>query len=245
MYGAFVAAVSYRWVAQRETVNPSVAFTQELSHILIHPAAPYGSVLLETSSSNCKSGWSHNRILCELWVCLNCYCCSLLSIRKRICFKVQVLITDMGLLPIKVREWILLQLCSHFSFSDWTEKKIRQRSVPSGLQNNSAFPPLAPVLFHRDGPIHLLRANFNRPSDQSLPAVSVAVRRRALVSFPSKKAFSVVLCSSFNEEKCLLCYASFTLTSLMMIRWLIGPNAGQKCSSWSLSLIQLPCKVTI
>lgn len=123
VYGAFVAAVSYRWVAQRETVNPSVAFTQELSHILIHPAAPYGSVLLETSSSNCKSGWSHNRILCELWVCLNCYCCSLLSIRKRICFKVQVLITDMGLLPIKVREWILLQLCSHFSFSDWTEKK--------------------------------------------------------------------------------------------------------------------------
>ena len=254
MYGAFVAAVSYRWVAQRETVNPSVAFTQELSHILIHPAAPYGRVLLETSSYNCKPGWSHNRILCVLWVCSNCYCCNLPSIRKRICFKVQVLITDVGLLPIKVWEWMLLQRCSHFSFSDWTEKKWTEISSFWSAEQLS-------FCTFSTSPLPLWWANFKRPSDQSLAAVSVALLlMKKCVPFLKKtnkqKKTTAMPCSIHANflAGCHCFQASCWFSPLSHLKplfpkkmsdWSDRSLTGQQCLTWSLSLIQLPCKVTV
>ena len=81
---------------------------------------------------------------------------------------VQVLITDVGLLPIKVWEWMLLQRCSHFSFSDWTEKKWTEISSFWSAEQLS-------FCTFSTSPLPLWWANFKRPSDQSLAAVSVAL----------------------------------------------------------------------
>lgn len=89
--------------------------------------------------ANCKPAWllNENSVYngCEGAVIATINC----QFRKRICFKVQPLITNMGVLPIKAWKECSCSCWSHFSFSDWAESE--ERPVPECLTVQILYKP--------------------------------------------------------------------------------------------------------
>lgn len=99
---AFVAAVKLVITCTVRQLTPRWCLHENCHTLSIHPGAPCGNILLETRSFNCRSVWSCSKTCPQKHLCIMgvwiVIAAILWQFRKKICFKVQVLINKCCLL---------------------------------------------------------------------------------------------------------------------------------------------------